>query len=509
MKIFNLTFTIILLWCLVNNRAAEAQKESKSISCGFDELQKYLGQKDPNFQKKIAIAEQKITEKLHQTRNARTTGTIYTFPVVVHVIHTGGAIGTIYNPSDANIIAMINNLNNCWRKNGVSFGGVDIEIQFQLAKQSPNCTATTGINRVDGSSLTNYVSGGITNINAAGSADEVLVKNLSRWSNTDYINIWVVNKINGSEVFPGGYAYFPQYNSASTDGITLLSNVVDGSNKTIAHEMGHVFGLYHTFEGVSNTTPCPSNSPCNTVGDRICDTEQTQDVACGTNPNACSGSNYLIADVPHNYTVLNNYMGYTNCQFMFTQGQKDRILVNLLLFRPGLISSGGLNTSFNSIPKLVCSFVATNGLSDYYGVQRVAFNTFNVYSNTSTGDGSNYIDRTCNQQTKLTQGQIYPLIVIGSYRNPHKMKGYIDFNNNGDFSDAGEEILSVSGFGVDSITINVAIPINTNIIANKSLRMRIVADNPVPTDPTACNIVGDAMYHAGQAEEFYSYYSAP
>ena len=32
----------------------------------------------------------------------------------------------------------------------------------------------------------------------AGSADEVAVKNLSRWPNTDYINIWIVNKINGS-----------------------------------------------------------------------------------------------------------------------------------------------------------------------------------------------------------------------------------------------------------------------------------------------------------------------
>ena len=226
MKKLIVRLTLLFFVCLVNNYIAKAQKDAQPISCGFDELQKYLRQTDSNFQKKITIAEQKITEQLRQTRNARTAGTVYTFPVVVHVIHTGGAIGSIYNPSDANIIAMISNLNNCWRKNGASFGGVDIEIQFQLAIQSPNCTTTLGINRVDGSSLTNYASGGITNINAAGSADEILVKNLSRWLNTDYINIWVVNKINGSESLPGGYAYFPQYNLASIDGITILSNVV-------------------------------------------------------------------------------------------------------------------------------------------------------------------------------------------------------------------------------------------------------------------------------------------
>jgi hypothetical protein len=73
-----------------------------------------------------------------------------------------------------------------------------MNIKFKLAVRSPSNTSTKGINRVKGTSVPNYVSGGITNINTPGCADEVSVKNLSRWPNTDYINIWIVNKINGN-----------------------------------------------------------------------------------------------------------------------------------------------------------------------------------------------------------------------------------------------------------------------------------------------------------------------
>ena len=80
---------------------------------------------------------------------------IYTLPVVVHVINTGTAIGAPDNPSDSLINAMINQLNNVFRKKGSSFGGVDVKIQFKLATKSPSCGSTTGITRNNGSSVTN------------------------------------------------------------------------------------------------------------------------------------------------------------------------------------------------------------------------------------------------------------------------------------------------------------------------------------------------------------------
>ena len=410
---------------------------------------------------------------------------VYTLPVVVHVIHTGGAIGSANNPSDANIIAMIANLNNAYRKNGASFGGVDMKIQFQLATRSPFCGTTNGINRVNGSSVPNYASGGITNYGAAGSAPETAIKRLSRWSNTDYINIWIVNKIDGDSIFTGGYAYFPEYNSAITDGLVLNASTVNGTNKTIVHEMGHYFYLLHSFEDGGDGTFCATNTDCTTQGDLICDTEPVVLLYdCTSTTNSCTGNPYTVTDATHNYTVQNNYMSYTNCQWMFTQGQKTRARAALFSFRNGLISSGALNTSApTSTPTAACIPTALYGLSQYYGVGQLDFNTLHVYSNTSDADSSFYFDRTCNQSTAVEKGKTYNLSVTGCYNNTHRIKVFIDYNNNGDFNDFGEAVLNQLA---DVASINITIP--TNLVIGSRLRMRVLADNPALPDPSSCQL---------------------
>lgn len=425
--------------------------------------------------------------------------TLYILPVIVHVIHTGAPVGSPDNPDDNAIAAMINNLNNAWRKNGPLYGGADMKMQFQLAVRSPLCTSTTGIVRVNGSSVPNYASGGITNINYAGSADEVTVKNLSRWPNTDYINIWIVNKINGNSNYPGGYTYFPELNSVLTDGLVLNASVVDGTNKTIVHEMGHHFYLYHAFADGGNETTCAANTDCANQGDLICDTEPCLlETVCTNNTNTCTASAYQVADATLNYTVLNNYMGYTNCQWMFTNGQKTRARSALFTYRQGLITSNALSLPTGLSPAVACIPTAAFGFSPYYGVQQVDFNTLHVYSNTSEADNAFYVDRTCNQSTTLIKGQSYLLTVTGSYLNPHYIKAFIDFNNDGDFNDAGENVLSDLN-GSSSVMVNIP---TTGVPIYTPIRMRIVADNPGGTVPTACQLYGTSAEGSGQAEDY-------
>ncbi|HEX5150030.1 MAG TPA: M43 family zinc metalloprotease [Parafilimonas sp.] len=423
----------------------------------------------------------------------------YTLPVVVHVITTGDAVGSPDNPTTANIKAMLKTLNNAFAKKGTEYGGVKMNIKFKLAVRSPSNTATKGINRVKGKSVPNYVSGGITNINTPGSADEVAVKNLSRWPNTDYINIWIVNKINGNSTMPGGYTYFPEHNSALTDGLVLQASVVDGTNKTIIHEMGHYFSLYHIFYDGAFETTCAANNNCNEDGDKICDTEPTLNVACSTATNSCNNNKpYKIADAGKNYTVLNNFMGYTNCQWMFTKDQKTRARSALLNFRGGLITSKALTAPDGILPVTACTPAAANGLSPYYGIERVQFNALNVYSNTSKGDNNFYIDRTANQSTTVTQGSSYLMTITGSYGNPHRIAAFIDYNNDGDFNDANETLFSVY---TDTARQNLTIPLS-GAVTGVPLRMRIVADNPALPAPTACNLHGTSADGVGQAEDY-------
>lgn len=426
---------------------------------------------------------------------------LYTLPVVVHVIHTGTPIGSPDNPTDADIQSMIQLLNQDWRKAGAQSGGVDMKIQFQLASRDPNCNSTTGIIRVNGSSLPNYASGGITIGGTPGSVDQVLVKNLSRWSNTDYINIWVVNKIDGSATLTGGFAYFAEYNSAAIDGIVINAAYANGNAHTITHEMGHVFELYHTFYDNGWEDTCPRSDSCAFYGDLVCDTESgLLEYSCSNTVNNCSGLTYQVADPQFGYTVLNNFMNYTNCARMFTAGQKARVRATLFSFRPGLLSSQALAPPAGSGPVVACSPFVPNSLSGFYGIERVEFNNINVYSNSSAADLSNFIDRSCSQRTNVYLNATYPLRIKGSYLNLHAMKAFIDYNNDGDFDDAGETLLSAY---TDSISVGITIP--ATAVTGVPLRMRIIADNPAPdypTWPTACQLNGTPGDGSGQVEDY-------
>ena len=476
--------------------STDANAQTKMPVCGWS-----LPATDAKSVFKRQLADKRLRQyiALNQQQDA---DSLYTLPIVVHVIHTGTAIGSADNPTDAQINSMIQLLNNTWRKAGAPYGGADMKIQFQLAIRSPQCGSTSGINRVNGSSIPNYTSGGITASGFPGSADQVLVKNLSRWSNTDYINIWIVNKIDGSSTNIGGYAYFAQYNDAAIDGIVLNASVVNGTNKTISHEMGHVFELYHTFYDDAFETNCPRVDSCNFYGDRICDTEGSKvEYFCSNNTNSCTGSPYTIADPQYNYSTLNNYMSYADCPWMFTEGQKARVRAALLAFRPGLINSGALTPPSGSSPAVACTPTASFTLSPYYGIEKVVFNTLNVYSNSSEGDKAFYTDRTCNQQTVVEKGMTYSLQIMGSFANPHTFKAFLDYNNDGDFNDPGETLLTDY---TDTARASITIP-SSGIQTGVPLRLRVVADNPAPgypTFPTACLLNGTAGEGSGQVEDY-------
>lgn len=490
---------LILTFLIVSVLDAVGQERADSgATCGFGQLLQLRRRQDPQFDQRFRQAEKILQQQINRSKGARMgQETVYTLPIVVHVIHNGEAVGTTNNPSDASIQAMIAQLNMSWRKNGLQYGGADIGIQFQLAVRSPQCSATTGINRVNGSGVANYTTGGIAIDTYTGSADESAIKNLSRWPNTDYINIWVVNKIDGNSNI-AGFAWFPQYNSALTDGVVVVASTVTGTNKTLVHEMGHVFNLFHTFHDGGDETTCPSSTSCATTGDNVCDTEPMLNVPCSTTLNTCTGAVFQTADASLNYTVKNNYMSYTNCQWMFTQGQKDRIRAALFAFRPGLITSSALLAPEAS-PASVCSVSAANGLSPYFGVSRFTLNTLDVYSNSSQADGSFYVDRTCNQRTTLTTGQSYSLLIQGAFDNYHYLKAYLDYNADGDFNDAGETLLTTVG---GSVTATVTVPVNSSVVLNTALRLRIVADSPQGAAPTACSLSGDATYGSGQVEDY-------
>ncbi len=158
-------------------------------------------------------------------------------------------------------------------------------------------------------------------------------------------------------------------------------------------------------------------------------------------------------------------------------------------------SSNTVTVSVAPGPTPACTATATNGLSAYYGVERFRFNTIDASSSSSIDDGTNYVNRACDYSTTVTAGNSYSALVKGYYTNYHQCKVYIDYNNNGVFTDPGELVLAGAG---NSLTATIAI--SSSAVTNVPLRMRVIAD--ASASSTACSLVGAGGYGAGQAEDY-------
>lgn len=312
------------------------------IRCATAEYEEYLELNNPNRMSREAF-EQWLAPKVEEAkaqrlaaRGTNATAAVRIIPVVVHVIHNGDALGSNENIADAQVLSQITVLNQDYRKMANTPGwntnpvGVDMEIEFRMAKVDPNGNPTTGIDRVQKS--------------RASWADETAIdtnlKPSTSWDPTRYFNIWVVNFGNSSDLL--GYAQFPSTSgigglnanegAANTDGVVIgykyfgsydiyPRGTYDPDNiykygRTATHEIGHCLGLLHI---------CGDDFTC-TLGtndarkDYCPDTPATNDYNYGcTATDSCP--NRTGAD------MIENYMDYTDdqCMNIFTQNQKDRV----------------------------------------------------------------------------------------------------------------------------------------------------------------------------------------
>src|SRR5687767_11865764 len=272
-----LSFQIIVCWITFNGFAQQW--------CGTDALHEFNIQNDSAYRNHILTLENQIRSMGHDhhlplpERNFA-----YIIPVVVHVIHIGEAVGTGSNISDSQINGAIAGINDRWRNlNGY---GSDLELEFCLTSFDPNGNPSTGINRVNGSAVPNYQNSGINHVpnSTCGGANPNAIKDLSRWAVGQFYNIWVVKSI--CEGY-GGYASYP--NGNVYDGAVIVSAYFTAADDAPAHELGHGFFLYHTFEGDGGNLYCPNDTDCLLYGDRICDTQPHKQSGCGTS-NVCTGN---------------------------------------------------------------------------------------------------------------------------------------------------------------------------------------------------------------------------
>lgn len=315
--------------------------ETGIVRCVSSEYELALQEKNPKratnqeFEEWIAPKVEAIKSKLLANRNVGGTNAVVTIPVVVHVIHSGQAIGSGRNISDARVLSQITVLNQDFRRMIATPGyntnpiGADVEIQFCLAQKDPSGNPTTGIDRVDlGGTTWNE-----SNI-------ETILKPQTQWDPTQYFNIWVcqfAGNLNGVL----GYAQFPSNSglpglntnsgNANTDGVIIewrafgSSDYASGTyfpgidkGRTTTHEVGHCFGLRHIWGDAGSQETginCNGTDYCNDTP-----TAGWENYNCNFPYDSCPSS--------PGEDMVENYMDYTNdlCMNLFTLDQKARML---------------------------------------------------------------------------------------------------------------------------------------------------------------------------------------
>jgi PKD repeat protein len=308
--------------------------------CGTDEVSKILLAQHPELmdeynryeaQTRNWVKNYEDTHKKAPKKLTSSAPTVYIIPLVFHILHQDGP----ENISDAQIMDEMRILNEDWGHNNPDTGDActphfkEIEgnnqVQFRLAQIDPNGNCTNGIDRI----YTNFTNN--ANDNAK----------LNDWNPNKYVNVWVVKSITVAGVPDiAGYAYWPwEVNSnLLIDGVLILNNYIGSigtsnpnQSRALTHELGHVMNLEHPWG--------PTNSPgvdaCNKFAtgdhcgdDGVDDTPETigYDLYCPADSNCAK----ICDTVSRNplYVVTENYqnfMEYSYCSMMFTQGQQERI----------------------------------------------------------------------------------------------------------------------------------------------------------------------------------------
>ncbi len=395
---------------------------SQQTYCLFDSL---------NPPHRLAAAEMQIrkgVEKILAGQIER--GNVDSFriiPVVVHVIHNGG----LENISYSQIESQIRILNEDYGKLPGTPGdgnGVDTKVRFCLAKKNPQGRCTDGIVRLR-TTLTNHKP-----------VERTMLKQLSFWDNTRYLNIYVVKSIAGNV---GGYSSFP-YSPPDEDGIVVSSylfgdegTAAASGGRTTSHELGHWFGLYHTFNGGCGQDTC-------TDGDYVCDTPPVANPnnTCNLAANSCTNDNPDLPD------QVRNYLDYTpdNCKNMFTPGQKARITATLDTVRTFIWSSENLVlTGCDSAyqPPAECPIVA-----DFVTLTPTI----------CTGNSAYFIDRSLNRPTSWQW--FFP---GGNPTSSTAQNPTITYANVGTFD---VTLIATNAIGSDTFTLNGYVDVTEPGIGN-------------------------------------------
>ena len=304
-------------------------------------------QADPMLEERMRGIEEK-TQRFMQEQRGVYGRAARTIPVYVHVLYRTSQ----ENISLAQIQSQIDQLNADFAASNADYNppsdfasvaAGNTNIQFTLEQVTRKSTTKTSWGTND--DMKNPSRGGVAAVTPS-----------------THLNMWVCN-IGGGIL---GYAQFPGSGSATTDGVVMSPQYFGSNNygngyylsapfdkgRTTTHEVGHYLNLRHIW----------GDGGCN-VDDGVGDTP-----VAGASNGGCPSSTFNSCAGGQRDMHM-NYMDYTNddCMYMFSAGQKDRMLACLATTRASLGTGttgggGGGGTGSNCVTSASLSIT-----TDRYG----------------------------------------------------------------------------------------------------------------------------------------------
>lgn len=322
-------FSCVLFLVAATAMAQTSQRVAADRCATMPRLEQRL-QRDPQLRTRFNNQQREflryVSQQTARAGNPLRTEATITIPVVFHIL--------MPNPSqvtDAQIQAQLDTLNRSFfGSNGDSvriptyfktFFGKST-IQFCLAQRTPDGEETTGIIRKS-TTQSQFSVNDAMKYTALGGTDS--------WNTENYFNIWVCPMSGGVL----GYATLPNDGAPKEQGVVIDYRSLPGGSissynggKTLIHEAGHYFNLYHIWGD--------DNGLCS-GSDQVDDTpnqgNSTTGCHTGVRTDNCTSTGDGI--------MYQNYMDYSydQCLVMFTPGQVARMENTIALYRPSLLRS--------------------------------------------------------------------------------------------------------------------------------------------------------------------------
>ncbi|NIJ54354.1 M43 family zinc metalloprotease [Dyadobacter arcticus] len=282
------------------------------------------------FDQREIRLKQIISDRIRSGKSLKSTEDV-TIPVVFHVVLTRQSQALV---TDAQIMTQLERINKDYAGADENLSIIPAHfkslfgktgIQFCLAQRAPDDAPATGIVRYTTTRSSFDYTTNLVKHAESGGADA--------WDTDKYLNIWICDLSGGTL----GYATFPDDGVKDEQGVAIdLACLPGGSatnyneGKTLTHELGHYFNLYHIWGD--------DNGSCSGT-DQVDDTpnQANSTTTCRTG---------IVTDncTPNSPGIMyQNYMDYTSdgCLAMFTKMQVARMEEAFNTYRSLLSFSNG------------------------------------------------------------------------------------------------------------------------------------------------------------------------